>query len=412
MQLVGSIVEQTQRLLDRPFFLSAYVPTAVIALAVWVQLDGVGPVWDALQALADDSASEAVVTVGLALIGLYLVAFVIHGLRRSLRQVWGGAVPFRLLREALVTRNLARHNRLRDRLEALAEQRTAARWMLNDFADEQRGFVPRPPSTRAEIDRTRDRCARTLRALDRRGALFAVERAHRFLCRLWRLAAADDEAGRTSRLIEQVRSHGGDSRVRRRLIAARLRIEQRFHATDAELELAYPPEDGLQGTALGNVLARTEHYSTVRYGIPLSELWPRLRLIADERALAEADDALVRVDFAVTLCTGAVVVAATGLVLVLAGGPSPEPVWVGLGAVLVAITMYRFAVAAAHIYGGQVAAVVDLHLDALAEALPDPKGTDRDWNSIYHFLARADTWTGGDDADDDPDGPPAPTGDP
>jgi hypothetical protein len=51
MDLVGTVVEQTQRLLDRGFLLSAYLPLAVTALAVWGELAGVDEVVGHLERL-------------------------------------------------------------------------------------------------------------------------------------------------------------------------------------------------------------------------------------------------------------------------------------------------------------------------------------------------------------------------
>jgi hypothetical protein len=90
------------------------------------------------------------------------------------------------------------------------------------------------------------------------------------------------------------------------------------------------------------------------------------------------------------MSTGGVVAAIMGLVAAIVDGPTPERVAIGLGAAVATVALYRFAVVSAHLYGGQIAATIDLNLPDLEERLAKLSAHAVDWDALHHFLARGD----------------------
>jgi hypothetical protein len=396
MDIVGTVVEQTQRLLDKGFLLSAYLPLATTTLAVWVEVSGTDGVSATLVGLADGTASAAIVGGGLTLVGLYLAAFVVHGLRRAVRDAWSGAIPAPLIREAMVSRRFQRYERLHRRLVHLGYGLGAAFWLLEDDLDPAKvGGAEAAPSGSEAVDALARRCDAQLRLLRRRWTPFASERAGHLLVDLHRLANADPSTTAAQQSVNSVRQarmgrSPSDQRAADRLSAAAVRLEQRFRTLEDHLDTSYPPSTAMQATRLGNVLARTEHYSTLRYDIPLQTLWPRLRLVAPERQLSDVEDALVRIDFALAMTTGGVLASAAGLGMIPFDGPTTERVLIGLGAAAAAAGLYRFAVVAAHLYGAQIAATIDLNLPELGGHLEKLGASAVNWDALHHFFERGD----------------------
>jgi hypothetical protein len=153
---------------------------------------------------------------------------------------------------------------------------------------------------------------------------------------------------------------------RRRL--ARLRaIACRSVETDRERWLqnralerlaAYPAEDRLLPTRLGNTLRAAEDEAGQRYGLATVTMWPRLYPYLTERFAQVVDDARNQLDLTVRLCV--VLMAATvisAMLLVEHGWWLAVPALTGL----LAWVAYRAAVRAAASYGETVQHAFDLH---------------------------------------------------
>jgi hypothetical protein len=144
------------------------------------------------------------------------------------------------------------------------------------------------------------------------------------------------------------------------------------HTRALERLVAYPAEDRLLPTRLGNTLRSAEDEAGQRYGLATVTMWPRLYPHLSERVAQVVDDARNQLDLAVRLCVVLMVATLIAAVLLLAHG------WwllVPAGTGVLAWVAYRAAVRAAARYGQRLGHAFDLHrfdmLQGLHYPLPD-----------------------------------------
>ncbi|MET8986401.1 hypothetical protein ABZW49_13210 [Nonomuraea wenchangensis] len=163
----------------------------------------------------------------------------------------------------------------------------------------------------------------------------------------------------------------------------------------ARIEAGYPfPSDPGQvmPTTLGNVLRNAELYPRYRYGLDAVLVWPRLFLLAPDRALAGV--AAARADLELHLIVSflsflyALIAAAGGLLLGRPWWAFPLLFTVPM---VVGWLSYRVAITSARTYGNQVKAVFDLHrLDLLDRCAAELTGSEEErWHRLQEFWYRA-----------------------
>lgn len=161
------------------------------------------------------------------------------------------------------------------------------------------------------------------------------------------------------------------------------------------IESGYPlPSDlaAVLPTTLGNVLRNAERYPAYRYGLDAVVVWPRLYLVASDRALAGVASARSDVDLQATVCAlSALYGVIAGAEALVTGRPWGMFLLVFTVPMAVAMVTYRAAVAAARVYGVQLKAVFDLHrLELLEKVAPDLEGPEPDrWHSVQQLWYRA-----------------------
>jgi hypothetical protein len=132
-----------------------------------------------------------------------------------------------------------------------------------------------------------------------------------------------------------------------------------------DVELArYPVAADLQlPTDLGNLLRAAEEYPSVRYGLDISVIWPRLWLTLSESTKKELTTARQALDERTQIMTWGLLFAAWTI----------WAWWAVIVALIAACVAYRGMLSAAAVYGDLLRATFDLHRFALYKSLNWPQ---------------------------------------
>jgi len=405
-KIVGTALDQSQKLFGRGFLIAGGGPTLLFAVIGGYLLYGYAWLQSSVLAWIGLGWQEALFQIALLLVAVYLAAQVVYGLRTAALQVYQGEWPgplawLRPVGIALATKTMRRYEA---REEAILE-------VLTDFAwarEFQFGETFSPVEVAEEEVRRRQQ---------------QVHAAHERLAgqvrqgRRWR-EGAYGEILHEARLLQANRDRfspdlQADVDALVAVVAARYRehlplraaVEHLWEATfrewieASEARAANFPEHErwLRPTQMGNVAAALEAYPFDRYGIGLSALWPRLVPILPEEVRLRIEDATTSLDFTVliSLLSLAAAVGAAGIALY---GPPRDrafEVAIPLALALAGWLFYRLAISATRALGVQVQATVDLFrldlLDALEIERPStPEQEKAIWTELRHFIAQAD----------------------
>jgi hypothetical protein len=145
--------------------------------------------------------------------------------------------------------------------------------------------------------------------------------------------------------------------------ARRQRLAQR------RLETAYPDEDRLLPTRLGNALRSFEDHAGQRYGLDTITMLPRLYPYLSDHVSSALDDLRDQLDIAARLCVTLLLATVVSAALLLTHG------WwllVPAATAILAWVAYRSAVQAAIAYGKEIAVAFDLHRFEMVRGLHFP----------------------------------------
>lgn len=395
--MISTFVDHAGKAVGKRFFVTAFLPTVVIATVASIELWGIEAIRQRLANWAERPVGEAIFDIAATLVGIFLVAYVFDSLRWSVRAVFEGTwpAPLRRYREWAVLRMLRKCERRTSGLQATLDRLAAVKWIKQGL-----GTV-----SYAEPFQSPHDAVRALTTARSHIRIIAEKARHRDLNRivqaahcLWRLQGNRSQIGshatELDELLGWLKGKAATKEAAASLDSAELRLEQRRVWFDERLELNFPQRADTQPTQLGNVMARADSYSATRYGIPLRELWPRLEIFVDDAVLAQVDDSLSRVDFGLAMTTGGLGLSILGTASFLTGGPAVGLILAtaSLGGCILA---YRFAVLSGEAYGKRISAAVDIYrretLWALGVEPPLSVADERQvWDQLHHFLARGD----------------------
>jgi hypothetical protein len=161
--IIGSVLDQAQKLFSRSFVIAGFLPSLVFLMASTALCLGSKPVveaWEQLDTTGLDKASyKTVLVLGV----VYLLAYVVYGIRSALHQVFQGDWPFplRWLRPLFLWKERWLWNRQMRRLKRLADLRNVPEWALDN--EDRFGKAWSPSSVvlgrgqaRLLLDRTRE----------------------------------------------------------------------------------------------------------------------------------------------------------------------------------------------------------------------------------------------------------------
>jgi hypothetical protein len=182
--------------------------------------------------------------------------------------------------------------------------------------------------------------------------------------------------------------------LRRAFEAFQTEVQHEYDEAATRLSRQFPDnERWLRPTRLGNVAVVQELYPLDRYGIELSELWPRIKEVIPKETCARVEEANIYLDFTVLMSLCALLGALLAVGAALWGPDRPLGVRIVLPLALLAgfWLFYQLAIRATLAFGMQVNAAVDLYrfklLDALSVQRPKTVAEERErWQALRQFL--------------------------
>jgi hypothetical protein len=164
---------------------------------------------------------------------------------------------------------------------------------------------------------------------------------------------------------------------------------------------AYPEEDDVLPTRLGNVLRAAEMYSLYRYRADEILLWPRIYHILPRELLRDIDDARATLEFLLVVslwCVGFAI--GNVIVALLANGPLGLAAGIFAGGLVFAYLAYVSAIPAAAEYGAYIRTAFEAYrFDLLAQLrVPTPVNLAderRRWSALCAFIlnGRSPAWS-------------------
>lgn len=408
--MIGNVFNQAQKLFSRSFAIASFVPSLLfIMVAAYLfggevlnreltQFKGKGWEWE-------KATPELMLSLG----AVYLLAYVVYGIRAALHHLFQGhwPLPLRWLSYALLTKERWIWGRRKARLEQLVAARDAPDWALSSedrFGRTFSHFILTPSQARTRLRTSRGahleilRCLRDGQKPSSRSYWHVLTDAHLLQANRRRLPAPFQEE--VDRFVSEIRAaYETKDNVALRDAAQELKARTQRQWTEAyEYLMQDFPQDErfLQSTRLGNVAMVQELYTFNRYGIALSDLWPRLDPLLPEDTHRRIDEANTYLDFVVIMAFY------SALAALLAGAAAfygiPRPLWPKVllvsAPVLCYWLFYWLAVQATRAFGLQIQAAVDLYRLKLLDALgvPRPESPEKEraiWEEFHYFIVQA-----------------------
>lgn len=417
------ILDRAQKLFGRGFLIAAFVPSLLFVLCSGVLFWGFAALSLHAHQLGKAEWKENIFELGLWLIIVYLFAYVVYGARAFLHQLYQGAwqvtLSFRRLKwlEWILNRPYSTGvwfgTRRMRRYREIAEERVTAldwpRWVTEGgFGDT---FSPKKLNGReakAEIATAQSGHLEIVWSLEHREEIRdkdywdLLARAHVLRANAKRFDKEMQQ--QVNELIAMIRGtfDNSDYHIQLELAVTHYReMAKREWSTAHGGFLTNFPEDErwMRATQLGILNAVGDLYPYKRYGITLSNLWPRLVHVVPEEARLRLEDANIYLDFTVIMSSVFALLTFVSLALAAFQPNSrlfyPRNILIPLTCVAVFFVFYRLAIAATRALASQVQAAVDLFrlklLDALDVKRPDSFTHEKEiWNEIHLFIEQAD----------------------
>lgn len=402
--MIGTALDQAQKLFGRGFLIAAFVPCILFATVItylW---------WDfetlkmAVQVWAQKDLKASTFETLLVLIAVYVLAYVLHGVRAAAHQLYQGQwpVPFSWLRPVALVRV---HRTMHRRQVALREKEVALddpAWAIDfDFAETYTAIRLMSEEARSRVQKVRDSHQGILRCLEE-GQEWQ-EKAYLEILREARLLQANRDQlpnlqKEIDRVVEDIKAAYKANQPLRTTTAHLNALALREWTTAYTDLMEYFPSDErwLRPTQLGNIISVLELHPLDRYGINLGSLWPRLMHVISEGARLRIEEANTYLDFTVLM---SLLSLASAVIAVVAGFYGPVRslalrILLPFFLLMSFWLFYRLAIQATRTFGIQILAVVDLFrlklLDALDIQRPDTPAEEREiWNELRYFIAQA-----------------------
>lgn len=401
------ILSQVQRLIGRDFLIAGFIPT-LIAVAVGASMvHG----FNAFVSLVNSWAQHpgrAVFQIAVALLGIYLLAYVLYGIRIGVSQLYQGSMP----RSLKFFDRLLRWNQ--DRLIKHARNKLkVAEKALDDTSWPTDTNAPFSPTwvenklTEAEVDKqlveARSEHSKLLSSLAQ-GQPIDREKYEELLACARALQSSVHGTTQPSKeqvdnLIQDIRrTYNEHEELQGAARDAENRSLREWIVAQGKFTIEFPDDERwLKPTRFGNILAALDCAILKRYGIALNDLWPRLIHVITDDVKSRVDEANIYLDFTLMMSFLSVF---TEVVAVLASfvGPQRPP---ALQAVLLASPLlawwifYLLSMSAAQALAQHIRAAVDLFrldlLDALSVQRPATPALEQLlWDEIERFIAQGD----------------------
>jgi hypothetical protein len=418
-----SILDRAQKLLGRGFLIAAFVPSLFFVLCTSILYWGFISLSQHVHELAKAKWKENAFELGLWLLIIYLLAYVLYGTRAFLHQLYQGdwqiTLSFKSLKWLewilnrpyrlgiwLTTRRMRRYQELaEEKLTALDWPNWVVEGHFGDTFSRRRISAIQANKELSSLQRSH---LETISSLDRERPV----NDHAY----WDLLARSQVLRANSRRFDREMQRKVDGFIatirdtfQNPAYHARLRLAVTRYEGAAERDwstiyggfLANFPDDErwMRATQLGALAAVNDLYAYKRYGITLSNLWPRLIQVVPEDARVRLEDANIYLDFTVIMSSVAALLAAVSIGLATWQKNShlfyPRNILVPVACFIGFVAFYRLSIEATRAFGSQVQAAVDLFrlklLDALDIKRPSTPTQEKEiWKEIHFFIEQAD----------------------
>lgn len=410
--MIGSVLEQAQKFLGRGFLISAFIPSLLFSAVFLYLAEGEQTLRSTVQDVMEKGFQQAGFEIVKLLVAIYLLAYVVYGIRGALHNWYQGNWPdvMHPLRAWGLQRNRKIMRRRRSRVEAATSRLNVADWVA------ARGFKTTyfPIKLSSEEAEERLSTARNTHVAlvtglndrpewdDKDDQLYWHVLTEACLLQANGKGLAPHLQVRIAQLVKEIKeAYGTKANVRLRGSAQAFKADAEGEWAKARDDLAneFPGNERfLRPTRLGNITMVQELYPLDRYGITLSGLWPRLMHVMPADARDRLEDANIFLDFTVIMSLLSAVASAIAVVtLVEESNRSLFPRgFLILIFVLSTWLFYGLSIQASAGIKHQVAAAVDLFrlnlLDSLGIERPStPKEEFEIWKELRFFFAQADT---------------------
>lgn len=407
--MIGTVLGQAQKLFGRGFLIAAFVPSSIFVATVSYFLWGYSAIEETVNQWITQGWKQAAFEIILLLMTIYLLAYLIYGIRAAIHQCFQGRWPGPLkplmpIGLALATRKM---RRLEEKTERRANSLDVPAWAMKFHFKE----------TSADVELTCEDAARTLSTIRsshqsllqqlKQNEKLKASQEKSYQSILGKARILQSNLDRFSPVLRQeinqlvcsiktaYNAHLPLRTAVRRMNAVALR---RWTTAYNSLSNNFPSDERwLRPTRFGNVMSMLESYPIDRYGINLSDLWPRLLQVITKDARLRIEEANIYLDFMVLMSFLSLLAAIVASAEVFYHPPRAMSVHLLLIllCLLSSSFLYQLAIQAAKTFGFQVQAAVDLFrlklIDAMQIERPsNPKKEKEIWTEMRYFISQAE----------------------
>lgn len=409
--MIGTALGQVQKLFGRGFLIAAFMASLLFVAVARYLWWGFEALKEMVLGWAQKELKEAGFEMLLALVLVYLLAYVLYGVRGALHQLYQGewpVVPLKWLRSAGLALERRKMRQYEDTLHAKELALDDPAWAIDfGFTETYSAIELTSEEARPRLQKVRDFHQSLLHCLEKGQKLEKEqeEKAYWSVLGEARLLQANrdrfpaDLQKEIDQLVAGIkRAYDANPALRKATVRLNALALREWTAAYDDLMNNFPDDERwLRPTRLGNIASVQELYPLNRYGINLSALWPRLMHVITEDARLRIEEANIYLDFTVLmslLSLSAAVIAGIAAFY----GPSRSlalRIFLPLFFLLSSWLFYHLAIQATQAFGIQIQAAVDLFrlklLDALEIERPEtPAEEQAIWREMHYFIAQAE----------------------
>lgn len=406
--MIEKILNQAQKLFDRGFFIAAFIPSFIFTALTWYLLRGFDDLVMKVQTWVSQDWKQNFFALLLTLILVYLLAYIIYGVRTGVQQIYYGQWPFPFnfltpIKLYFATRAMRRCRRRLERAEMALDDIIWIRkgefevFKSEDKLDDDQAkqLIDRVHKNLVSLDQRLDR-RKEIKLRDERQCREVLRQAHRLQGNWHELPAL---RGAIDKLINEILTRYMKHELVFEAIIDRWHFKARrdLRETFNKFVNNFPADESwIHPTRLGNIAGTLEEYTLKRYGINLSDLWPRLVQVLPNNAKQRIEDANIYVDFTIT--TSALSLAAAFIAGICSYNQADRRPKLLLATIILSLSFwcfYQLAIQATRAFVIHLQASSDLFILKLTDFLeiqrPETLQEERElWKGLKTFVAQGE----------------------
>jgi hypothetical protein len=440
---MGTVLDQVQKLFSRGFLISSFIPCCLFIIVIRFLWFGYSQLRETVEGVSKDGLAAGSFDVLAALVAIYLLSYVLYGIRAFIHGLFQGdwhiALPLKRSRSltSLLPRNyrtvkmaflpgvLNRLERLfnlpseigeswetdlsrvfKDEADVKASALDVPHWVL-EKGFEQTFSITRltPDEVVSMVEKLRAAHSEFARRVEGNEAWEEKEYWEILtvaqILRANRRYMPDEQKTALNVLIEEIKTlYNGSNQVVLREAVNRMRehADREWRESYTDYVNDFPEDERwLRPTRLGNIAMVQELRPLKRYGINLSAMWPRLAYVMTPDSRARVEEANIYLDFTVIMSLLSLI--SCGISIYTAfDSPPRQTVTKIILPILCFVSFwlfYRLAIQATRAFGAEVQAAVDMFrlklLDSLEIERPNnPQEEKQIWTELRYFIAQGD----------------------